>query len=40
MEKCNEGRLAVQASFQAPGIHAEFFNSHKSAKKDYDLLLK
>jgi hypothetical protein len=31
---------AVQSSFLSPEIHAKFFNSHKTGKPDYDLLLK
>jgi hypothetical protein len=30
---------AVQSSFLSPEIHAKFFNSRKTLKPDYDLLL-
>jgi hypothetical protein len=31
---------AVQSSFLTPEIHARFFDSRKTGKADYDLLLK
>ena len=38
--KVMKENAAVQASFLAPEIHAKYFNSYKTGKADYDLLLK